>query len=76
MKRLEKLEKRAAARQSGKVTVMFTDGQRRKMLLPDVIPLLTEIQIVDISGDGGKGCGRLYDLLIGVIYEPTEGVEL
>lgn len=78
MKRLDDLEKKAAARQNGKVTVKFVDGKERKMLLSDVIPLLLadESQIVGITGDGGQRCGQLAALIRGLLEPPEMEVEL
>lgn len=72
MTRLEKLEKIAAKRQSGKVTVVHADGDTKRLFLPDIIPELLEgdKMIVDVIGDGGPGSGRLAELIKGLILEP------
>ena len=75
MKRLENLEKRAAARQSGKVTVKFANGEEKRMLLADTIPLLGNDTIVDVIGDGGQRCGQLAALIRGLLEPPEMEVE-
>lgn len=74
MTRLKKLEKIAAKRQNGKVTVIYADGDTKHLFLQDIIPELLEgdKMIVDVIGNGGPGRGRLASLICGIITEPVE----
>ena len=72
--KLKQLERRAAALADGRqlVEVHFSNGARRLMRLPDVIPLLQdggELIVTAIEGDGGPGSGQLAELLRGLIDE-------
>ena len=74
--RLDELEKRARALTDGRqlVTVTFSDGRRRLMRLPDIIPLLQknegDLTITAIDGDAPEGSGLLLEILRGLIEQP------
>ena len=61
--RLAKLEAHADHQQGGTVTVTLTDGTRRRMPLPDTIPLVQLGQVQAIDGTGGPGQGHLLELI-------------
>ena len=74
--KLDELEKRARALLDDQsfVTVSFSNGQRRKMRLCDVIPLLREnetgLTVTAIDGDAPKDSGLLLEILRGLIEQP------
>lgn len=74
--KLKALERRARALADGRqlVAVTFSDGSRRKMCLPDCIPLLQEnetgLTVTGIVGEAPAGSGQLLELLRGLL--PTE----
>ncbi len=71
MKKLEELERRAAALHAdGYITVSFSDGTRRIMRAADIIPLFVddnELTVTDVTGNTGTGSGRLLELLRGLL---------
>lgn len=78
MTRLEKLEKLAAKHQNGKVTVVYADGDTKRLLLQDIIPELLEggKMIVDVIGVDSPKNGRLLELVHGVLFEPPGEMRL
>ena len=61
--RLKMLEQRVEHHQDGAVTVTLADGTRRRLPLPDVIPLLQLGQVLSVDGTGGPGQGHLLDII-------------
>ena len=69
LSRLTYLEGLVDHRQAGTVTVCLTDGTRRRMPLPDVIPLIHEGRVLTVDGTGGPGQGRLPEIIQGLLTE-------
>ena len=70
--KLERLERRVDAIQGESiVTVVFTDGTRRRVPLPDVPCLLIgdPCPVADVIGQAGKGDGMLLELIKGLLEE-------
>lgn len=73
--RLDELEKKAQALLDDQsfVTVSFSNGERRKMRLCDVIPLLREnetgLSVTDVTGEAKPGDGKLLELIQGIVRE-------
>lgn len=78
-KRLDRLEVALKSAHEGILTVKMADGSERRLLVPDIIPLLLldgDKKVVDVIGDGGAGNGYLVDLLRGIIHEPLPEANL
>ena len=75
--KLDALEKRARALLDDQsfVTVSFSNGARRLMRLPDVIPLLQDGAVPRVVGIEGEapGSGLLLEILRGLIEQPDHG---
>lgn len=70
-RKLDKLKNGLISGRGEMVTVTLTDDGKRRLPLPDVIPLLAgKCEIVDITGDGGEGSGGLVDLIRELISAP------
>lgn len=72
-KRLTKVERVMTARQSGRVTLVYADGSKRRLpSLCDTIPLLMgEPAPVEVIGGSGKDDGMLADLIRGLLGRTT-----